>query len=97
MLNAAVPRPTATSRRLAWPPRMKARHESRNDGRACWRYDLLPRCGSRASCFHSATTFNTIVSKAAPWITWISLTWLKSASSAPKPSALMTMPTISIT
>ena len=41
------------------------------------------RAGSRASCFHSAMTLSTIVAAAAPWITWIRRSWLKSASSRP--------------
>ena len=95
MLKAAVPSPTPTSRRLARPPRMKLRQAVRKAGRG------VPRCavraGSRASCFHNATTFSTIVSSAAPWMTWISRIWLKSASSAPKASELATMPSSSIT
>ena len=86
MLNATVPRPRATRRRVACgavAERAPGLAERRlHAGRA--------RCahGSRASCFHSAITFSTIVASAVPWITWISRISVKCASSAPKTSAL---------
>ena len=79
MLNAAVPSPTATrKRRRAALRRRTPPRTSRNAG-AC-PVARRARSGLRASCFQSAMQFSTIVSSAAPWITWIRRNWLKSAS-----------------
>ena len=94
MLKAIVPMPTATRRRTAWPPWLKVSHDSRKVG-CC----TLPevRDGLRFSCFHIAAMFSTIVATAAPWMTWISLAGVKSASKVPNSSELTIMPISSIT
>ena len=60
MLKAAVPSPTATSSRLARPPADEARARTAREG-GPRRGRGAVRGGLRASCFHSATTFSTIV------------------------------------
>jgi hypothetical protein len=54
------------------------------------------RAGSRASCFHSAITFSTMVTTRALDDLDQLRTWLKSRSSQPK-TERSTMPTSSIT
>ena len=92
MLNATVPRPSAVSRRRACTSALKLRQVSRKLGRG----PAMVRVGSRASCFHNATAFSTMVATAEPCTTWISRIWLKSASNAPNSNALATMPSSSI-
>ena len=81
MLKAAVPSPTATSvRRGPRSPEHRPAKPSRSRRR---RGTLVDAWAGAASCFHSAMTFSTIVTTAAPWMTWISRIWLKLASNRP--------------
>ena len=73
MLKAAVPSPTTTSSRTVPAARRAARATHREDWCAADRARVRP--GLRASCFHSATRLSTMVTTAAPWITWISRIW----------------------
>ena len=73
MLKAAVPRPTATRKRSARPCAREARARSRRTTAAARSARL--RRGVRASCFHSAMMFSTMVTTAAPCTTWISRSW----------------------
>ena len=61
MLKAAVPRPTATSRRSERP--LRGERAPRRRGTRAARGSGAVRDGSRASCFQSATMFSTIVSE----------------------------------
>ena len=82
------------SDRTESPLSRSARRESRNAGRS--RAGAVSE-GRRGSCFQSAITFSTNVVSAAPWITWIRRISLNLPSSAPKASALPTIPTSDMT
>jgi hypothetical protein len=71
MLKAALPSPPPPAG--GWRGRVHERAPGgAKAGAAC---RAAARVRVAGSCFHSATmTLSTIVSTAAPWITWISLT-----------------------
>jgi hypothetical protein len=94
MLKPSVPMPTATSRRIARLSAIKAPHDSAKPGISA---RGRPRRGLRGSCFHSATRFSTTVITADAWITCTSFPGTKSASAAPKASALTIEPMSNIT
>ena len=94
MLKAAVPRNTVSSSRPARPPAVKSAQDSAKLGRT---RSGRVRDGSRASCFHRAIRFSTMVATAVPWMTLISLIWLNSWSSPPTTRADTPMPTSSMT
>ena len=68
--------------RMACLPCAKRAHDARTSGRA--RFGAV-RDGSRASCFHSAMMFRTIVASAVPWMTWIRRISLKCAAARRRP------------
>ena len=72
MLNAAVPKPSAASKRRVAAGAVKSRQALRKVGlgaAAALASGALPR----GSCCHSAMMFSSSVTTAAPWITWMSL------------------------
>ncbi len=95
--NAAVPSPTATRKRCRRPSRVERGPAlAANVDLAIARSAV--RAGLRASCFHSATRFSTIVSSAAPWTTWIRRDRREVAAAARRRRARSTtMPTSSMT
>ena len=95
MEKASVPTPTATSRASALSPAMKLAQDcwKLGSGAVAWRGRDWPR----ASCFHTAMPFRTMVATPAPWITCTRRPLEKSASSAPKISALTIEPASSAT
>ena len=94
MLNAAAPRPEAISRRTVPGASMSFVQVSEKGGRG---RSARVTSGLRASCFHRAITFSTMVTTAAPWMTLIRVSVLKSLSSQPNISELTTMPASSMT
>ena len=89
-----MPNHTATSRRLACSSCDSADQASRKRG--------APVAGitteaARGSCFHRASMLSATVTTAEPCSTWISRNSLNRDSSRPKISALVRMPTSSMT
>ena len=68
MPKASVPSVTATRKRVARVPAEKRRHASAKRGRG----GRSPSLGDSASWRHSATTFSSTDTTAAPCTTWIS-------------------------
>ena len=93
MEKAAEPRPVATKRRLIRPRPTRRFHSATKSGCAA----SSVRDGSRASWRHMATQLSTRVTTAAPCTTWMRRIALKSANSHPNSSALIIMPTRSMT